>query len=239
MPTDNADRRTPKEVREELGRYGGLNPYGLPNWRVVLAEDRREIRGGIFTTMPSGNTENVFDYEPCMVRGKKVYRIHAKEVKPIKVETGIHSRPAYPCQGWILERWFPAHKKGIGKAEWEAVKSTDGITPMMGPYPHEGFYFMVDGPWSRLPEMSVIRWAISAHIRTEEEQPASYAQAVLEDMHADEEEHRKKYEKVVSDLSHFYESEVEPVMRGSSLSAGIIRNELAAARGDHSHQGVI
>jgi hypothetical protein len=237
MQIDAADARTPSAVRNELGRYGGLNPYNRANWRIVLAEDRRELRGGVFTTMPSGDVKAV-EFEKVMHNGKPAYRMHHVEVKPEKVETGFIEVPKYPVNGWILERWFPASKKGMSKAAWEDVKSSDGFTPMMGPFPVEGFYFMLAGPFSRIPEMADLKMAISMHIRAEEAQPVSYAQAVLEEMHLDEEEKERAYKKALDDLGHFYESEVEPVMRGSSLGAGRIRNELAESVGDRSHHGV-
>jgi len=237
MQIDSADLRTPSAVRTELGRYGGLNPYNRANWRIVLAEDRRELRGGVFKTMPSGDVKS-FEFEPVLINGKRVYRMHHTEVKPEKIVTGFQEVPKYPVKGWILERWFPASKKGMGKAEWEAVKSSDGITPMMGPYPTEGFYFMLAGPFSRIPEMEDLKNAISMHIRAEEAQPASYQQMLLEEINGDEEEKAKAYAKAMEELGHFYESEVEPVMRGTSLGAGRIRNELAESVGDRSHHGV-
>lgn len=233
MQIDSADRRTPSPIRKELARFGGLNPYNRANWRIVLAEDRRELRGGVFHHMPTGDVA-VTEFEPI---GKGAYRMHHKEVKPERVETGFHEVPKYPVKGWILERWFPASRKGMGRAEWEAVRSTDG-TPMMGPYPGEGFYFMLAGPWEQIPDMADLKTAIAMHIRTEEQNPASYQQAMVEEVNADEEAERRQYQQVLDNLAHFYESEVEPVLKGSSLGAGRIRNDLAAQLGDRSHQGV-
>lgn len=238
MLTDRADARTPRAIRKELATFAGRNPFNGANWRVVLAEDCLKVRGGVFKTMPSGNV-STFEYEPVIVNGqRRGYRVHHREVKPEKVETGFLEVPQYGVKGWILERWFPAHKKGMSKDAWERVMSSDGVTPMMGPYPEKGFYWMLDGPWEQIPEMSALKWIISTHIRTEENRPASYEQALLEDMHADEEAEQKTYDQVVANLAHFFESEVEPILKGTSLAAGRIRNELAAAMGDHSHQGV-
>lgn len=237
MQIDAADARTPSSIRNELGRYGGLNPYNRANWRIVLAEDRRELRGGVFKIMPSGDVKQT-EFEPVMRNGKRVYRMHHTEVKPDKVLTGFHEVPKYPVKGWILERWFPASKKGMNREEWESVKSSDGFTPMMGPYPAEGFYFMLAGPFSRIPEMEDLKTSISMHIRTEEAQPVSYQQMLLNEINADEEEKAKAYQKALDDLGHFYDSEVAPVLKGSSLGAGRIRNELAEQVGDRSHHGV-
>lgn len=235
MQIDAADRRTPSAVRKELGRYGGLNKYNQANWRIVLAEDRKELRGGVFKTMPSGNVRTT-ELEPVMRNGKRVYIMHHREIKPEKVETGFHEVPKYPVKGWILERWFPASKKGMTQSEWEAVKSSDGMTPMMGPFPVEGFYFMLAGPFTRIPEMEDLKNAISMHIRAEESDRESYAQMVLNEINQEQEERERAYNHAVSDLAHFYESEVDPVLKGSSLAASRIRQELGEQMGDRSHQ---
>lgn len=236
MQIDAADRRTPSAVRNELARFGGLNPYNRANWRVVIAEDRLCRRGGIFKHMPTGDVKTV-ELEPVMRGGKHVYIQHVREVKPDKILTGFHDVPKYPVKGWILERWFPASKYGT-RADWEAAKSSDGVTPMMGPYPHEGDYFMLAGPFERMPEMNDLKMSISMHIREEESNPVSYKQMLLNEINAEQEEKERAYNQAVSDLEHFYESEVEPVMQGTSLAAGRIRNDLAAQIGDRSHHGV-
>jgi hypothetical protein len=231
MQIDAADRSTPDAVRKELGRFGGLNPYHRANWRLVLAQDRLVRRGGIFTTMPSGDVA-VMEIDP------KTFEVHRREVKPEKVVTGYHDVPKYPVKGWVLERWFPASKYGT-QSDWEAAKSSDGVTPMMGPYPHEGDYFMLAGPFDRIPDIGDLKMAIQMHIREEEERPVGYNQMLLNEINADLEAEQKAYDKTLKDLAHFYDSEVEPILRGSSLGAGRIRNELAAELGDRTHQGVI
>lgn len=236
MLIDAADRSTPAPIRKELARFGGLNPYNRANWRIVLAQDRLCRRGGVFTTMPSGDVKTI-ELEPIIRNGRKVYLQHVREIKPESVVTGTRDVPKYPVQGWVLERWFPASKYG-GRSAWEAVKSSDGVTPMMGPYPHEGDYFMLAGPFSRIPELTDLRESIAMHIRMENEQPESYHQLMLQQINEEQEEMEKAYQKCLSDLAHFYESEVEPVLKGTSLAAQRIRNDMAEAMGDRSHQGV-
>jgi hypothetical protein len=237
MHIDAADRRTPSAIRNELARFGGLNPYNRANWRIVLAEDRKELRGGVFKTMPSGDVRAI-ELEPVMIDGKRVYRMHHREIKPEKIETGFHEVPKYPVKGWILERWFPVSKKGMTRTEWEAVKSSDNVTPMMGPYPAEGFYFMLAGPFTRIPEMEDLKTAISMHIREEESNRVSYEQMMRNEINQEQEERESAYQKALADYAHFYESEVEPILSGSSLAASRIRQELGEAMGDRSHQAI-
>jgi hypothetical protein len=230
MKIDSAERSTPSAVRRELARYGGLNQYARAHWRIVLSEERLVRRGGVFREMPSGEVEQF-----QIADGG---RVQYTPVKPERERSGYFDVPKYAVRGWILERWFPASMYG-DRASWESVKSSDGVTPMMGPYPSEGEYFMLAGPWAKIPEMADLKTAIAMHIRMEEANPVSYEQRLLEEIHADLDLELKQYEKVMSDVAHFYETEVEPVMRGTSLAAGRIRNELAAMTGDRTHQGVI
>lgn len=229
MKTDAADRRTPTSIRIALAEYGGFNRYGGANWRAVVAEEHLVQRGGIFKTMPSGNVQS-FELDP------ETFKMTYHDIKPEKVETGLKMVPRWPCRGWVLERWFPPETRS--RVEWESAKSSDGITPMMGPYPEEGDYFMLAGPWEQLPDIQDLKNAISMHIRMENEQPAGYKQMLLEELNKEDAEREAQYEKAVADLAHFYESEVEPVMKGSSLEASRIRQELAAKMGDFSHQGI-
>ena len=231
MPIDPAERRTPAAVRKELTRFGGTNPYGGPNWRVVLASEVFVKRGGVFKTMPSGDVKTV-EIDP------KTYRTYYNEVKPERVVTGIREIPRYHCKGWVLERWFPVSKVGKSRSEWEAAKSSDGITPMMGPFPSEGFYFMLGGPWEHLPELADLKLAISMRIRTEETNPVSYGQMMLEEIGAEQAAQEAQMLKYDEDMAYFYKSEVETVLKGTSLSAQRIRTDLQNMMGERSHLGV-
>ena len=39
-------------MEREITRYGGLNPFGKPNWRVVLGQNVREQCFGTMRHMP-------------------------------------------------------------------------------------------------------------------------------------------------------------------------------------------
>jgi hypothetical protein len=72
----------------------------------------------------------------------------------------------------------------------------------------------------------------------EEERPLGYEAMLKQTVDEDQAAEEAAYQKAQADLAYFYESEVEPVMKGTSLAAGRIRNEIAAGMGDHSHQGI-
>lgn len=197
-----------------------------------MAQEHLVLRGGVFKTMPTGDVASI-EIDP------KTFKVYHREIKPEKVVTGFHEVPRWPVKGWVLERWFPVSRKGMTQAEWEAVKSSDGVTPMMGPYPHEGFYFMLGGPFPVIPEMNDLKAAISMHLREEEANPVSYKQMMLNEINADTEREEKAMKKAMDDIAHFYESEVEPILRGTSLEAQRIRNEMQEVMGERSHLGVM
>lgn len=174
--------------------------------------------------------------------GKANWRIALAEDRTVLrgsvTSSGLAEVPKYPCKGWILERWFPASKYGL-RRDWEAVKCLDGETPLMGPYPSEGEYFMLAGPWQDLPTMQDLRNAISLHIREENSNPINYDTFTKQLVDEEQDEYERNARKAESDLAHFYESEVEPILRGTSLEAQRIRNELQEAMGDRSHLGVM
>lgn len=231
MLTDEADLRTPSNIREFLVEFGGRNRFNGANWRCIVAEDHLVLRGGVHNHMPTDGSKSI-ELEPLR---NGTYKMHHNEVKPTKVETGWIRKPKYGVKGWVLERWFAPET--LNRALWEDARSTDG-SPMMGPYPEKGYYFMLEGPWEQIPDTAVLKWVIATHLRTENEKPESYEQAVLLEMNAEIEAEAKAYKEYVDNMGHFYESEVEPVMKGSSLGASRIRQELANAVGDFSHQGI-
>lgn len=231
MLTDFADRRTPRAVRKALAAFGGYNRFGGANWRVIVAEDHMSLRGGVHKTMPSGNVKSI-DLERLP---NGTYKMHHSEVKPDKVETGWKMVPEWGLAGWVLEKWFAPET--VNRTVWEDARSEDG-TPMMGPYPDKGYYFMLAGPWEQMPTLADLKLAIAMHIRTEEEMPQEYQQLLLQRIHTETEAKERAYKEAVDNLAHFYESEVAPVVKGSSLGASRIRQELANEVGDFSHQGI-
>jgi hypothetical protein len=231
MLTDFADRRTPRAIRNALAEYAGYNRFGGANWRCIVAEDHLVLRGGVHKTMPSGDVKT-FELERLP---NGTYLQHFREVKPEKVEHGFKQVPKWGVSGWILERWFAPET--LNRTIWENEKGEDG-TPLMGPYPEKGYYFMLAGPWEHMPELTDLRQAIAMHLRMEEERPLGYEAMLKQTVDEDQAAEEAAYQKAQADLAYFYESEVEPVMKGTSLAAGRIRNEIAAGMGDHSHQGI-
>jgi hypothetical protein len=223
------DKDAPREIRQLLLRFAGVNPYGKPNWRVCLAQHVMVKRGGVFHQL-DGTRKTMFVPAPD---GKRYYQ-------PIsdRVTTGWMEVPKYPHRGWIMERWFPAHTFGT-KEQWEGHRSEDG-SPMMGPFPTEGGYFMVNQkPFPKMPEWSDLENAIAHWEREQRLRPENFAAALAQAVKDEQDDLVRRREKLEQELEEMRCSELLPVLRGTSLSAQRFRNQLAASVGDHSHASIL
>lgn len=152
MPLIDLNVATPKDIRETLTDIGGKNPYGHANWRLILAQNHLVTRSGEWLEFAPGEESFLFQADMS---------VQHKPVNPRSSKKGTMEVPLYPVRGWILERWMPSEVFGTKEA-WDAVKAADGVTPMMGPYPVEGDWWMLQGPWDLIPPMSSLRTFISA-----------------------------------------------------------------------------
>jgi hypothetical protein len=219
------NRDAPLVMRKRIKIFAGLNPFGKPNWRVCLAQNVRAIRGGIFHTMPNGDAA-------LIGVGPKGERYHEK-VRPDRVTSGQMEVPRYPHKGWIAERWFPAHMWGT-EAEWYAQKSADGQS-IMGPFPKQGQYFMICGPWEKLTDWSDLENAIAHYECTQRLKPVDLAMAMKMAIKHEEDEHAARLRRFEAELESYRQQVILPVLRSTSLSAQRIRNELQKAVGEKSH----
>lgn len=221
----------PRPLRDKITKFAGLNPYGLPNWRVCLAQHCTQILGGIFHTMPDGEL-SIVDEE--VQRDGSVKLIH-REIHPEKVEhSNFMVMPKYPHEGWILEIWMPAHLWG-SRSAWESHMSDDGITPLMGPYPEEGDYWMLDGPWDHAPEISAVEQAIAQYNWTRRNRPVNLENHMRQVLKDAEEKKMRDREARAQRYIELMEKEIKPLMQSMSLSAQRLRNSLQQDLRQSSH----
>lgn len=226
MPYPEHD--APREVRERLIQKAGLNPYGRPMWRVCLAQNVYRKRGGVFCEM-----EDV----------KSMFTVGADgrvEYTPVSKRTlghGYMEVPRYPHQGWILERWMPASAYGT-RAEWEMQRGDDGSC-LLGPYPAEGDYWMIAGPWPKLVETADLETAIDLYEHSREKRPLDLEAAVRQAIKNEEDERVERMHRLEAQLEEYRKSEILPMLKRVSLSAQMVRNQLQASLGLKSHFGAI
>jgi hypothetical protein len=230
MSTTHPENDAPKAVQMALAKWGGNNPYGEPNWRIVLAQNCVAKRGGILHDLGDGN-QSVFAVGP---KGKIV---ESKIFDSVK--SGVVELPKYACEpGWIVEKWFPASTWGTPE-QWAAHKSEDGTRLLCEEYPSRGAYWMLIGPFEKIPELSDLENAISMHQESMRVQPTNY-DAYFRQVMRDEEYARKMAKaKLVAELNYRRTNELVPVLKGTSLEAQKFRNQLSESTGDRSHLGAV
>jgi len=230
----------PKTVQQFLTRYGGRNPYGKPQWRLLIGADRLVKEAGVYRDWAPGLTtaeKGGLRFEPREdLPGCNFGRY---DNKPIRVVTEMREIPKYPhADGWILEKWFPASAYG-SQEEWYSYKAVDGMTPMLGAYPESGDYEMIFGPWARIPSTDMLQKLVSSYssgINNRRGTPASRAQEALLRYEYEEElaERKRKDEYAVMMADH-----LSP-MKSGSLAASRWRQELAVRIGrGNEHIGIL
>lgn len=157
----NPLRNTPQRIIAKLTAWGGKNSHGLPMWRVLRAEDHLVQRAGTWTEFDEEEVQAEFEHLRTE-DGQHAHTVKTKQIAPHAVKVGMFWVPKWPVKGWILERWFPASSI-MSRQEWDASVSQDGVTPMMGPYPVKGDYWLLDGPWIEIPLLKEIHRVISEY----------------------------------------------------------------------------
>jgi hypothetical protein len=220
---------TPKDYQEFVTRVGGKNPYGKPMWRVVLAQRCLRRSSGLLHSLPSGDV-SVFDVD---AKGKVHYQQPEDTVK-----SGEFYLPRYNAEGWIAERWFPASAWGTPE-EWGQHKGEAGERLFHEPYPVQGDYFMLIGPFEKLPEHSDIENALRMFEHEHDKRPTDFKKHFAQVLRDEETAREKRREKLEQDLMYMRKNELVPVLKSGSLEAQRYRNELNASIGDRSHLGAV
>lgn len=227
----------PRGTQQFITRYGGKNPYGLSQWRLIVAADVMVKESGVYRDWSDGLAtaeKGGLSFTPYS-EGLGMQRY---ENKPIRVVTEMREVPKYPeSEGWILEKWFPATAYG-SREDWHSYKAADGFTPMLGPYPERGDYEFIFGPWPKVPSTDVLQGHISkysaginARRGTPESRAREYLQRYQYQQNAAEERRKAEYMKMFRD-------ELTP-MHSSSLAASRWRNEVAGRAGITEHIGIL
>lgn len=220
---------TPKHYREFITNVGGLNPYGDPKWRVLLAQNRTMRSSGLLHDLPTGDV-SIFEVDG---RGQ----VHYNKPKD-SIEAGVFDLPRYPVEGWISERWFPAEVWGT-REQWESHRSEHGGTLLHEAYPERGDYFLVGGPWKELPELSDIENAIQMWEHGHRNRPTNVLAYYKQLLRNEEDAREARRAKLERDLAYMRTNELVPVLKSGSLEAQRFRNELSESIGDHSHLGAV
>ena len=221
--------RASQDTSEFLVTVGGLNPYGEPMWRVVLARNVIwKVEGGkVWDASLSIAERGGIDVESGRVYGNRPVRDEGER---------LVEQQRYPhLEGWILQKWFPA--SSYDRAQWFAPEHclADG-TPKLGPYPLFGDYEMMAGPMERVPSGAQLREFISAYYRGLESRGTSVTTRLHEMLNAMEYDERRRVKHAREFMDEYMRDKCS-YLHSTSLLAGQIRTQKAEALGIREHVG--
>ncbi len=230
----------PRALQQCLTSFGGSNPYRQPQWRLLIASDRRVKESGVYRDWATGLStaeKGGLNFQPNPNAPGCNFSRH--DNRPLRVVTEMREVRKYPqAEGWVLEKWFPASSYGT-QAEWSSYKAVDGYTPMLGPYPERGDYEMVFGPWFKAPSSDVLQRLIaqySAGINARRGTAAGRAQEYLLRYQYEEEQAEAKRKQ---EYDAMMQDHLSPLHSGS-LAASRWRQDLARRTGNgNEHIGIL
>lgn len=230
----------PRALQNFLTRYGGRNPYGKANWRLLVASDRLVKEAGVYRDWSPGLTtaeKGGLCFEPDPGTPGCNFRRH--ENKPLRTVTEIREIRKYPhAEGWVLERWFPTSSYGL-PVDWYSWKAVDGVTPMLGPYPERGDYEMIFGPWPRIPSTDTLERLISNYCAGINGRRGTRDSRIREAMVRYQYETELAEQKRKEEYLAWMRDELSP-MKSGSLEASRWRQDLAKRTGhQNEHIGVL
>lgn len=213
-------RDTPKHLTAELTRYGGLNPFGQPNWRVVLAQNVREQTFGTMRNMPVLDADAVDD---------------VPEVEPESFASGELWVPRYNQVGWVLERWFPAHAWG-SQYDWEQEKAQDGVTRLKGAFPRQGDYWMVNETFMEaLLPAEFWKAEIQKCLREQEAMPGDPATVLGRNLYIHRTKQELREEEYREEVNRIHRTVTDPMLATIGRTAQLLRDGIRFEHGIPCH----
>lgn len=217
---DQALRDTPAEVTREITRFGGLNPFGRPQWRVVLAQNVLIHTFGTRCNMPAVSAD-------ADIEG----------ITPESWESGEFFESRYPDHGWILEKWFPADTWG-DRFTWEDARSLDGETRMMGEFPRQGDYYQITvegAPFARMPNIGFWKDEITKFLRELIAMPGDPVLNLSNHLYLERTQQKLRYEAFLEEVNAIHRSVVEPLTMSAGRTAQRVRDDTALEIGYQGH----
>lgn len=204
-------RDTPRHLTAEIARYGGLNPFGGPIFRVVLAQNVLEQTFGTMRHMPLIDVDAVDD---------------VPEIEPEYFSSGEIMIPRYNECGWILERWFPAQAWG-SQLEWESETSQDEVTKLKGEFPRHGDYFMVNDSFFAKPQSADFwKTEINKCLRNQEAMPGDPATILSRNLYMHRIKQENREEDYREEVNRIHRSVVDPMLATIGRTAQLVRDEI-------------
>lgn len=224
------------EVTKYLTERHGLGYMGFPLFRMVYSEYVTTYSGGEWCDWDKSIPAEI---RGRMVGGEQPGKLARETVEDRRV-TEVRLCPKYvefhESPGWILERWMAPHFWGA--PEWWNAQVVPGTSiSTLGPYPHQGQYMLIGGPYPQQPTPQFLDRLVEQWEAMRDEVLALAAETyVRKRVYEAEERDRERTERWNRDASAANMAAMAPFF-SVSLDAGRARSLAAERAGLTSHYG--
>lgn len=218
-----------------LRKIGGDCFMGFPTYRAVHTSKLFDLSGGEWCDWD----ESI----PSNERGRIVMGLYGSLVADsvaLKRVAEVRRVLKYPefchAHGWVLERWMAPGYWGTPES-WESFKVEGTSVPRLGPFPHQGRYMQIAGPYPQVPTGPFLERVVEYWEAMRDEvlayETAAYVRKRVYDC---EESDRRSSEKWNRDASKANLEAMAPFF-STSLDAGMARQRAVERAGITSHYG--
>lgn len=221
---------------KELAKFGGTNLVGLPLYRLVEADKVIEKQGGEHHTWDESTD---LALRGGIVTDPETGLPVESPYKALSIVTDVLEVQRYDQWGTdlVLERWFPVHVIAPGgEAAWYEHKVPGTNLPALGPYPDEGDYKWMIGPFKELPSLHYLSQLIDHWERNREQMTADKAKYVRAEVERDKQAREKRRKQVSEENAYRLRDKMSPA-NSTSLAAGRWRQEQLEKAGLRYHVG--
>lgn len=222
-----------RRVSDTLIRRGGRMGTGSPIYRLVRSEYVFEKVGGLWHEWDKNL--NIADRGGITTEeGKPV----ESSFRPDRVvaelrETQVYSHFDEP--GWVLERWYPGVFFGSPVA-WESHKVPGSNIQLLGPFPTQGRYLCIAGPFPKPPSIGFIEDFIASWESRRDSFPTDVEKHIQMRVEEATRLHEARTEHAIRENTERLEASVAPI-DSTTLEAGRWRQKHFESAGHTSHVG--
>jgi hypothetical protein len=137
------------QTNEYLRKFGGDCFMGFPTYRLVYTKKLTDLSAGEWCDWDEAI--------PAEQRGSLVMGLYGQVVpdtREMRRVTEMRRVEKYPeffhTPGWVMERWMAPLYWGVPES-WLSHKVPGTDLPKLGPFPHQGRYMLVGGPYPEAP----------------------------------------------------------------------------------------
>lgn len=238
--TDNYQGPENEEVNAYLRERHGEGYLGFPLWRLVHSKFVMKWSGGDWHDWDENlpvHERGAIDYEAVgheVGLGRKNPTVAERRV--VELRRTLMYPELYDIPGWILERWMAPAYFG-SPTEWLSRKVEGTDIPRLGPYPHNGLYVHMAGPFPEVPTGPFLdQWVEQWELMRDETLSYAADAYVRKRWYEAEEEDKQRSERWNRDASAANMTAMQTLF-GTYLEGGIARQAAVERAGIHSNYG--